>query len=282
MKDKFKQQFVNGLQTELGLAGMSLNDYYKESEMKEGDTETNEKWSQKYKDSIDCSNPKGFSQKAHCQGRKKKEMSEEKLKGGKSDKKTIKDLATKHKTSVETIKKQLIKGIKIEIEHTKDKKVAQEIAMDHIYEDPKYYDKLKKIENKEATGSGSAGAFVAPIGFDPNSDFVKRSFKETPKKTETKEATSGGAGVGAYETPAMWAKSTSKKDWRGKSKTQIPGGKFVQVKKKCKTFPYCNQGDINALKLTDSQVLERVIKNVSKRTNLSEQTILDILSEYIN
>ena len=31
-----------------------------------------EKWSQKYKSSINCSNPKGFSQKAHCAGRKKK------------------------------------------------------------------------------------------------------------------------------------------------------------------------------------------------------------------
>jgi hypothetical protein len=30
-----------------------------------------EKWSQKYKSSINCSNPKGFSQKAHCAGRKK-------------------------------------------------------------------------------------------------------------------------------------------------------------------------------------------------------------------
>ena len=30
-------------------------------------------WSKKYKRSIDCSNPKGFSQKAHCAGRKKKE-----------------------------------------------------------------------------------------------------------------------------------------------------------------------------------------------------------------
>ena len=30
-----------------------------------------EKWSTKYKRSIDCNNPKGFSQKAHCQGRKK-------------------------------------------------------------------------------------------------------------------------------------------------------------------------------------------------------------------
>lgn len=33
----------------------------------------NEKWSEKYKRSIDCSHPKGFSQRAHCAGRKKNE-----------------------------------------------------------------------------------------------------------------------------------------------------------------------------------------------------------------
>lgn len=32
--------------------------------------EISEKWSKK---SIDCNNPKGFSQKAHCQGRKKRD-----------------------------------------------------------------------------------------------------------------------------------------------------------------------------------------------------------------
>jgi len=31
-----------------------------------------ESWSNKYKKSIDCDNPKGFSQRAHCQGKKKK------------------------------------------------------------------------------------------------------------------------------------------------------------------------------------------------------------------
>ena len=31
-----------------------------------------EDWSDKYKKSIDCNNPKGFSQRAHCQGRKKR------------------------------------------------------------------------------------------------------------------------------------------------------------------------------------------------------------------
>ena len=30
-----------------------------------------EGWSNKYKKSINCSNPKGFSQKAHCAGKKK-------------------------------------------------------------------------------------------------------------------------------------------------------------------------------------------------------------------
>lgn len=36
-----------------------------------------EAWSQKYKNSINCSNPKGFSQKAHCAGKKKHNESAE-------------------------------------------------------------------------------------------------------------------------------------------------------------------------------------------------------------
>ena len=36
-----------------------------------------EKWSEKYKRSIDCNNPKGFSQKAHCDARKKRQKGEE-------------------------------------------------------------------------------------------------------------------------------------------------------------------------------------------------------------
>jgi len=214
--------------------------------------EIEEKWSQKYKDSVDCNNPKGFSQRAHCQGKKKKQVSEEKLKGGKADNKTFQDLINKNKrkgkdiTVVEKeLKNQLNKGMKVEMEHTKDKQRAKEIAMDHLFEDPKYYDKLEKIEGK---------------------------------KTETKEAT-GASSAGQYSTPAAWAKSTKKKDWRGKSKTQIPGGKFVQVKKKCKKFPYCNQGDINALKIFENETLKRVITKISEKHNISENTIKRIIYE---
>ena len=37
------------------------------------EAQLDEKWTKKYKDSINCSNPKGFSQKAHCAGKQKNE-----------------------------------------------------------------------------------------------------------------------------------------------------------------------------------------------------------------
>ena len=36
-------------------------------------------WSNNYKKSINCSNPKGFSQKAHCAGKKKRNENRMKL-----------------------------------------------------------------------------------------------------------------------------------------------------------------------------------------------------------
>jgi ADP-dependent phosphofructokinase/glucokinase len=62
--------------------------------------------------------------------------------------KTLQDLAKKHDTDIETLQHQLDKGIKVEMEHTKDKDLAKKIAMDHLYEVPDYYDKLKKAEKK--------------------------------------------------------------------------------------------------------------------------------------
>jgi len=135
--------------------------------------------------------------------------------------------------------------------------------------------KKKKSENKEATGSGSAGGYSMPLF-----STTKKEMEDEVKKVEAKEATGSGS-AGSYVTPAAWAKSTNKKDWRGKSKTQIPGGKFVQVKKKCKKFPYCNQGDINALKLTDARLMDEAVKNVAKRLNVSESLIKTILNKKI-
>lgn len=51
--------------------------------------------------------------------------------------------------STEFNQKQLKMGIKVEMEHTKDKKIAKMIALDHLAEIPDYYTRLAKME-KEA------------------------------------------------------------------------------------------------------------------------------------
>ena len=40
---------------------------------------------------------------------------------------------------------QLRRGIQVEMEHTRDAKIAEGIAMDHLVEDPLYYGKLATI-----------------------------------------------------------------------------------------------------------------------------------------
>ena len=165
------------------------------------ETEIDEKWSQTYKNSIDCSKPKGFSQKAHCQGKKKKEA-------------------------------------------------------------------------VEATSSASSGQYSAPLfSLSTPKDPVTK-VQESIEGGETTEATSTSSS-GQYSTPGWVA--PNKKNWRGASKTQIPGGKFVQIKKKCQTFPYCNQGDINALKLYENELVKESITNLSKKMGIHENVIKAII-----
>lgn len=63
----------------------------------------------------------------------------DKLHGGKADKKEPKDFD----------KEALAEGTKHEMEHTNNKSIAQEIAMDHLTEDPEYYKKLKEVEKSK-------------------------------------------------------------------------------------------------------------------------------------
>ncbi len=167
----------------------------------------------------------------------------DKLKGGKSDKLSLEDIAKKHDKKgyyhiddmVKYLKKQLMKGISVEMEHTDDKSKAKEIAMDHLYEDPKYYIKLKKVEATEATTTASSGQYSTPAFVAPND-----------------------------------------KNWRGGKKPIYKGGKFAQVKKKCLTFPYCNQG-AGAVEYKNKSSLDEAIKNASSRLGVEEQIIKRIL-----
>jgi hypothetical protein len=73
---------------------------------------------------------------------------ENKIPGGLSQGMDITDIANKHKVDIDDLAKELQDGIKVELEHTTDRKVAEEIALDHLFEDPNYYTKLATIEKK--------------------------------------------------------------------------------------------------------------------------------------
>lgn len=64
-----------------------------------------------------------------------------------------------HRSEESFPEKQLDAGGKVEREHTKNEETAEEIAMDHLTEDPKYYTKLKKLE-KMAYAQGQRAAFA--------------------------------------------------------------------------------------------------------------------------
>ena len=189
-------------------------------------------------------------------------VKEEEIEGGKAKDKSLMDLAKKHtkdrmtqKQSPERIEKmydhlerQLKKGTKVEMEHTDNKKIAKEIAMDHLTEDPNYYNKLAKIHREG-------------------------------KKVEATEAT-GASSAGQYSQPAFLAANS--KNWGPSKNTQIPGGKFVKVKEKCKRFPYCNQGDINSIEMWESKMVQDALSNVSKNTGLSQDYIKSLVESQLN
>ena len=189
-------------------------------------------------------------------------VKEEEIEGGKAKDKSLMDLAKKHtkdrmtqKQSPERIEKmynhlerQLKKGIKVEMEHTDNKKIAKEIAMDHLTEDPNYYNKLAKIHREG-------------------------------EKVEATEAT-GASSAGQYSQPAFLAANS--KNWGPSKNTQIPGGKFVKVKEKCKRFPYCNQGDINSIEMWESKMVQDALSNVSKNTGLSQDYIKSLVESQLN
>ena len=65
-----------------------------------------EEWSDKYKKSIDCNNPKGFSQKAHCRGRKKVNEDKQIKKIVQQLRKSVKS----HAKQADTLEKKMTEG----------------------------------------------------------------------------------------------------------------------------------------------------------------------------
>ena len=187
----------------------------------------------------------------------KKKIKEDKLKGGLADDMSIEGLASHHGVEVEKVIDALEMGVNVELEHTTEMMLAFEIAMDHIYEDLNYYNKLEKIESKEATTSSSSGPYDAPFG-GPKRDPLKI---DTPK--------------------SVYSNLRSVQD-KNFPKYGGKGGTYVKIKDKCKKFPYCNQGDINALEFFENNIVKEAIKRVSKKYDLDSSFIKGVIMEKLN
>ena len=184
--------------------------------------------------------------------------------------------------------------------------------------DKNYLDKLisealkkKKEEPKEATATGGGYGYTPALSLYAKDDVARSEYKRPkvkevteeeeycnscdrvkskcvcPKKVEANEMTDSSS-VGAYDANSFKDKNmkgnTTKGQGRSWKKTQIPGGNFVSVKKECKTFPYCNQGDIKALNISKKpkkNAMYEAIKNVSLKTGLTEEEIKNILINHL-
>lgn len=93
---------------------------------------------------------------------------EETLEGGKADNMSVEDIAKKHNVEPDVIKTELEKAILVELEHTNDRDVAREIAMDHLSEQADYYEKLAVVEDTKEE----------PTNYDKKFQEIEKSFDE--------------------------------------------------------------------------------------------------------
>jgi hypothetical protein len=230
---------------------------------------------------------------------------------------------------VQSLKKELEMGIKIEMEHTDDKDKAKEIAMDHLWENPSYYSKLKKSdieeasnpaqqaaiainmkkkgiepkrETKEQTTAASSGSVEGPVFSDVVlkkniHKFHNSNLKE--QQEEMGEATDASSS-GGYDVPLFGSTPKGRKNplkisgpdsiYKGRAvkdknfpKWGGPDSVFVKIKDKCKKYPYCNQGDINALEIIKEDIeLQEAITETSIKYGIPYKEMEKIVLNQIN
>ena len=142
----------------------------------------------------------------------------------------------------------------------------------------------KEVEATEQTMSGSSGSFEAPA-FSITKREIYNQHSNKPKQGEFTEATmsdssgqydasfsAGRKNPLAIEGPSSIAKSRAVKD-KNFPKFGGPGGVYIKIKEKCKKFPYCNQGDINAIE-TLKESIDEIAKKFSLPTSEVEKIVL--------
>ena len=155
-----------------------------------------------------------------------------------------------------------------------------------------------KMETKEETGADSSGSFSGPAfgGTILKKDLYKTHNTKkynVNEEEEFKEATDASSS-GSYDVPLFGKTSKGRrnplridgeksiKQSRAVKDKKFPkwGGPdsvFIKVKDKCKKFPYCNQGDINAIELLEIEELNEAISEISKELGVPYKEIEKIV-----
>lgn len=137
---------------------------------------------------------------------------------------TVEQLIKKYKVSESEIRKELADGVKIELEHTSDEKVAAEIALDHLSERLDYYKMLKKMEK------------TADMNEQDRSRMTQQGY------VIVNEAISGNYHLFLIEQPPMVARATGARYQLGFNKeidgkqTSITENAYQPVEKQVKTL----------------------------------------------
>jgi hypothetical protein len=156
----------------------------------------------------------------------------------------------------------------------------------------------KKMEAKEETSADSSGSFSGPAfgGVIRKKDLYKTHNTKkynVNEEEEFKEATDASSS-GSYDVPLFGKTSKGRRDplridgeksikqsravkdkkfpkWGG------PDSVFIKVKDKCKKFPYCNQGDINAIELLEMKELTQAVNEIAKEMGVPYKEIEKIV-----
>jgi hypothetical protein len=157
---------------------------------------------------------------------------------------------------------------------------------------------MKETETTESIGADASGSFSGPA-FGPT--ILKKDLYK-PKNTkkynvneeeEFKEATDASSS-GSFDVPLFGKGPKGRRDplkidgvksikqsravkdkkfpkWGG------PDAVFIKVKDKCMKFPYCNQGDINAIEMLEMEELTQAITEIAKEMKVPFKEIEKIV-----
>ena len=136
---------------------------------------------------------------------------------------TVEQIAKKHRMDVSDIQRQLDMGVPIEHEHTRNKTLATDIALQHLDEFPDYYTRLKKMEatakkehkkfkdvKEDAVTDLQRGIVELPdASYDSIDNLMKRIGRM--KKVSTKKLHNDFVDK-HNQTPDTWAKKNMKEE----------------------------------------------------------------------